>query len=93
MGEKKTEEKEARQLCKGQPGLLALPNWPNDLLSSKRPLPWAAFPHALQKPSFRSQPAFLRPAVWVLLPTSQAEKLSWKSWKGGCQVQVHFSLL
>lgn len=75
----KTEEKEVRQFCKAQPGMLALPNWPNDLLSSKWPLPWAAFPHPLRKPSFRSQPAFLRPAGWVLLPTSQAEKFSWKS--------------
>ena len=34
LREEGMEEKEVRQFTKGQPGLLSLPNWPNDLLSS-----------------------------------------------------------
>lgn len=72
-----------RQVGEGQPGLLSLPDWPHDLLSSGRPLPRLAFRHTHRR----------RPQEPVRIPAAgcgaalrfAGRELSGKSWKGGCQ--------
>lgn len=74
----------------GLPGRLPCLNQPNDLLSSVTTPPGGC---PAQTQTARELPAFLCPAGEVLLLGSQVRECSLKSWRGGCEVEVHFTLL